>query len=80
MKSKFVKSFIILSALSLTFSSCLKDLDRSPFYGLNSTSVYSDPANYIHVLAKIYAGFSTTGNQGNLILVELMRASPITSA
>ncbi len=42
-------------------SACTKDLDRSPFYDLNTESVYSDPANYIRVLAKCYAGFNLSG-------------------
>lgn len=64
MKTTFVKSTILLSIIVFSFSSCLKDLDRTPFYGLNTESVYSDADNYIEVLAKLYAGFSTTGNQG----------------
>lgn len=64
MKATILKSFAILSIIAVSSSSCLKDLDRTPFYGLNTESVYSDPANYINVLAKLYAGFSTTGNQG----------------
>ena len=46
-------------------SACTKDLDRSPFYDLNTESVYSDPANYIRVLAKCYAGFNLSGNSGS---------------
>jgi len=64
MNSKLFKSFILLSILTISFTSCLKDLNRSPFYGLNSETVYNDPANYIHVLAKCYAGLSISGNQG----------------
>src|SRR6476620_9888762 len=64
MKNIFLKSFILLSIITIAFSSCLKDLNRSPFYGLNTASVYEDPANYIHVLAKLYSGLSTTGDQG----------------
>ncbi|HUM47147.1 MAG TPA: RagB/SusD family nutrient uptake outer membrane protein [Chitinophagales bacterium] len=64
MKTTFVKTTLILTILAVSFTSCLKDLDRTPFYGLNTESVYADPDNYIEVLAKIYAGFSTTGNQG----------------
>lgn len=63
MKSLFYKSAILLAG-TFMLSSCLKDLDRNPFYGLNTESVYEDPANYIHVLAKLYAGLATTGNQG----------------
>ena len=51
------------AALLLTGSlaACTKDLDRSPFYDLNTESVYSNPANYIQVLAKLYAGFNLGG-------------------
>ena len=71
--------FTILASVSLFFSSCFKDLDLSPKYGLNTESVYEDPANYIHVLAKLYAGLSITGNQGlraAQISVVLMKDSP----
>src|SRR5262245_2996265 len=64
MKSSFYKPLLLLSLVTLFLTSCLKDLDRSPFYGLNTESVYDDPANYIHVLAKLYSGLATTGNQG----------------
>ena len=40
---------------------CTKDLDRTPFYDLNTESVYRDPANYIKVLAKLYAGYNLSG-------------------
>ena len=46
-------------------ASCTKDLDRTPFYDLNTESVYSDPTNYIHVLAKLYAGFNMSGDPGS---------------
>lgn len=64
MKTTFLKSSVIVSIIVLSLTSCLKDLDRTPFYGLNTESVYADPDNYINVLAKLYAGFTTTGNQG----------------
>ena len=51
----------LLAATGL--GACTKDLDRSPFYDLNTESVYRDPANYIQVLAKLYAGFNL-GGQG----------------
>jgi hypothetical protein len=46
-------------------SACTKDLDRKPFYDLNTESVYTDPANYVRVLAKCYAGFNLSGNAGS---------------
>lgn len=64
MKTTIAKSTVIVSIIVLSLTSCLKDLDRTPFYGLNTESVYADPDNYINVLAKLYAGFSTTGNKG----------------
>ncbi|MBK6481994.1 MAG: hypothetical protein IPG01_02395 [Chitinophagaceae bacterium] len=82
MKTTISKSFIILSIIALSLTSCLKDLDRTPFYGLNTESVYADPDNYIEVLAKLYAGFTTTGNQGrrqSLISAASMKVFPITS-
>lgn len=42
-------------------TACTKDLDRTPFYDLNTESVYRDPANYVQVLAKLYAGFNLSG-------------------
>ncbi|MBM78180.1 MAG: RagB/SusD family nutrient uptake outer membrane protein [Crocinitomicaceae bacterium] len=46
------------------FFSCQKSLDLSPRYGFNAEVVYSEPNNYIKVLAKLYSGLSMTGIQG----------------
>ncbi|MEN9700516.1 MAG: hypothetical protein RLZZ301_1714 [Bacteroidota bacterium] len=51
-------------AAALFVSSCSKNLNQSPKYGLNAEAVYSDPDNYIKVLAKLYSGMSMTGNSG----------------
>lgn len=65
MRKRFLFSLVAVAAFSLAvFNSCTKDLDLSPKYGLNSAEVYNDPANYINVLAKMYAGFVLSGNQG----------------
>jgi len=61
MKYKILSIFI---ALSLLVTSCIKDLDREPFNQFSSLQVYNDPANYIHVLAKLYAGLAVTGQAG----------------
>ena len=53
------------SLLTGGLAGCTKDLDREPFYDLNTESVYKDPANYIRVLAKCYAGFNLSGNSGS---------------
>ncbi|MFN0275386.1 MAG: RagB/SusD family nutrient uptake outer membrane protein [Chitinophagales bacterium] len=58
--------FVVASILFLgiTFSSCFKDLDLAPPAGINAATVYENPDNYIHVLAKIYSGLALTGNEG----------------
>jgi len=49
---------------SLFLVSCNKQLNQSPKYGLNAEAVYSNPDQYINVLAKLYSGMSLTGNNG----------------
>ena len=56
---------VTASLLSGGLAGCTKDLDRTPFYDLNTESVYKDPANYVQVLAKLYAGFNLSGNSGS---------------
>lgn len=59
---------ISISALVLTiaFVSCTKDLDTVPIDEdvITSVAVYENPANYINVLAKLYAGLAVSGQQG----------------
>ena len=38
---------------SVLSGSCADDLNLTPRYGLNADAVYSDPGNYINVLAKL---------------------------
>lgn len=64
MKKNFLIVAAVFSLIGLSLTSCFKDLDLKPEYGLNSETVYSDPENYIHVLAKLYAGLTMTGNNG----------------
>jgi len=62
-----MKTIYKISALFLCVvisTSCLKDLDLQPEYGINSAAVYSDADNYINVLAKLYAGLTLSGQQG----------------
>lgn len=51
------------SSLVLGTASCNKDLDRTPFFDLNTESVYQDPAGQRAALAKLYAGLITTGQK-----------------
>jgi starch-binding outer membrane protein, SusD/RagB family len=64
MKSNLLKSVLFLAVISFTLPSCLKDLNQTPFYGVNEATVYANPANYIHVLAKLYGALAITGDQG----------------
>ena len=65
MKRIFKITFMVV-ALTMFFASCVKDLDTQPIDpdDMNSANVYSTPANYKHVLAKLYAGLSMSGQQG----------------
>lgn len=45
-------------------TSCVNDLDRTPFIEVTSATVYNDPANYKKILAKMYAGYALSGQQG----------------
>jgi hypothetical protein len=64
--NKLNKVYIVLAVLvtGFTFSSCLKDLNQEPVIEVTSAKIYKDPANYIKVLAKLYSGLATSGQQG----------------
>ena len=65
MKKRIIFNLVLFASIStLVFNSCSKQLDLYPKYGLNSAEVYNNPENYINVLAKMYAGFVLSGNQG----------------
>lgn len=57
---------ISLFMMTMLFSSCTDDLNQSPDYGdsKNGEELFADPASYKQVLAKLYAGYATTGQQG----------------
>lgn len=50
-----------ISALSWA---CTKDLNQIPDYSANAQVVYSDPAQIQQVLARLYATFAVSGQQG----------------
>lgn len=60
-----IKLFSAL-ALLLTAVGCFKDLDTVPLDPdvVTGESVYRDPAAYERVLAKLYAGYAVSGQQG----------------
>jgi len=53
-------------ALTLILASCFKDLNKGPIDPNTYTpdNVYTNPAAYKQVLAKLYAGLSVSGQQG----------------
>lgn len=64
MKKSIIITIALFAVVAMPFTACKKGLDYKPYYGLNAEAVYSDPENYVHVLAKIYGSFVLTGNQG----------------
>ncbi|TGE18286.1 RagB/SusD family nutrient uptake outer membrane protein [Hymenobacter elongatus] len=67
MKKSFVRGFATVSvaaSLLAVATSCVGDLDREPFNEVTSEVVYSDPANYKPILAKLYAGLALSGQTG----------------
>lgn len=64
MKRYIIYTSALFISLSFSLSSCFQDLNLEPKYGINAGTVYSNPDNYINVLAKLYAGLSMTGNNG----------------
>ena len=64
MKNRVLNIAIVGLSLVLVVSACKKQLNQTPMYGLNAEKVYSDPNNYINVLAKLYSGLSMTGLSG----------------
>ncbi len=60
------KSLIILGCVSMTLTSCVNDLNTEPLSEntLTPEKAWENPNSYAQFLAKIYAGFSLSGNEG----------------
>jgi hypothetical protein len=54
----------LVALMGLLMQSCTKDLDLQPTNDVTSEVVYSTPAGYKQVLAKVYGAFALTGNIG----------------
>ena len=66
-QSKFTRTLGILAltaGLSSLTTSCINDLDQLPDYSANSEVVYRDPAQIEQVLARLYATFAVSGQNG----------------
>lgn len=66
MKSTYFRHIALVGGIvsSVLTSSCVGDLDRTPFNEVTSASVYNDPAAYKQAAAKLYAGLALTGQEG----------------
>jgi len=63
-KRNFKAGFLALLGLSIGLSSCLKYPNLKPINDVTSETIFSTPAGYKQVLAKVYGSFALTGNQG----------------
>ncbi len=57
-------NFLRILSVTLLFTACTKNLDRTPLYGLTDDKVYANEAGYASSLAKVYGGLALTGNTG----------------
>ena len=64
MIKSYIKRTILAASIILTATACLDDLDLEPKNEITSASVYDDFKNYKNVLAKLYGGYSLTGQEG----------------
>ena len=64
MKNTYIAFLLI--GLAVAFTSCVDDLNVTPIDPDDQTTatVYDDPQAYKQILAKIYAGLATTGQEG----------------
>lgn len=64
MNTKFIKNIALAGVITLTAVACDHNLDITPKYDVVSEKVYQDFNNYKPILAKLYAGYAVTGQQG----------------
>lgn len=63
---RIFSKLLLITGLVFVISSCTKDLNTVPLSPtvVTSATVYNDTAAYKQVLAKLYAGLATSGQQG----------------
>lgn len=64
MKNRFLKNIALAGVITMTSVACDHSLDITPENEVVSANVYKDFTNYKRVLAKLYAGYAVTGQQG----------------
>ena len=61
---RLIRNLALAGVITLSAASCDHSLDIEPKYDVVSANVYRDFANYKPILAKMYAGYAVTGQQG----------------
>jgi len=62
--TRALSTLALAAGLSVVSSSCTKDLNQVPSYSANAEVVYSDPAQILQVLARLYGTFAVSGQNG----------------
>ena len=55
---------IVALVLALGFVSCESELDKQPVTELTESQAFADPGAYTEFLARVYAGFAVSGQEG----------------
>ncbi|MHC2990970.1 membrane protein [Pontibacter sp. HJ8] len=64
MNTRFIRNIALAGVITVTAAACDHSLDITPKYDVVSEKVYQDFTNYKPILAKLYAGYAVTGQQG----------------
>ncbi len=64
MNTRFIKNIALAGLFTFGVASCDQSLDIEPKFDVVSANIYKDFSNYKLVLAKLYAGYAVTGQQG----------------
>jgi hypothetical protein len=76
MHTSKLKLFVFAGVLSISLTSCFKELNKIPVYDDSTEKIFSDPNNYIHALAKLYGGLLIEGNDGGGGRVDIQSFDP----
>jgi starch-binding outer membrane protein, SusD/RagB family len=64
MKNNLLRIFVFVVVLTSIFTSCNKDLDRTPTNETTADAAYSSAEGYKQALAKVYGSYALTGSSG----------------
>ena len=63
-KNKIFNFWVVVAILAIGFVSCEDELNKQPVTELTESQVFEDPASYKQFLARVYAGFAVSGQEG----------------